>query len=59
VTVTIKYGDETFYCEGDYDEVCKAIVDGKSLEVYELRTTSVDKSSAPVCQPAHHLLPRR
>jgi hypothetical protein len=31
--VTIKYGDDLFYCEGDYDEVCKAIVDGKPLDV--------------------------
>jgi hypothetical protein len=31
--VTIKCGDDLFYTEGDYDEVCKAILDGKSLVV--------------------------
>jgi hypothetical protein len=31
--VTIKYGDDLFWCEGDYDEVCKAILDGKPLTV--------------------------
>jgi hypothetical protein len=31
--VTIKYGDDLFYAEGDYDEVCKAIVDGKPVVV--------------------------
>jgi hypothetical protein len=34
MVVTIKYGDTTFYTEGDHDDVCKAIVDGKPLDVW-------------------------
>ena len=31
--VTIKYGDQYFYTAGDYDEVCKTILDGRPLDV--------------------------
>jgi hypothetical protein len=34
--VTIKYGDHTFYSEAAYDDVCKAITDGVSLDVFRL-----------------------
>jgi hypothetical protein len=34
--VTIKYGDHYFYTEGEYDEVCRAILDGKSLDVFQV-----------------------
>jgi hypothetical protein len=32
--VIVKYGDMQYYCEGAYDDVCKAIVDGKALDVF-------------------------
>jgi hypothetical protein len=32
--VKIKYGDFVFRSSAEYDEVCRAITDGRSLEVY-------------------------
>ena len=34
MTVTIKYGDEFFYAEGEHDDVCKAIANGDPLDVF-------------------------
>jgi hypothetical protein len=48
--VTIKYGDDLFYCEGDHDEVCKAILDGKPLTVFsECITANPMHGIKPCC----------
>jgi hypothetical protein len=38
VVIKIKYGDTTYCTEGDYEDVCRQVVDGKPLDVYYVLT---------------------